>query len=254
VSICPGDGAKKKKKKSFFFFGIEVCLNVHCRLHGRVRSEEGKAGLCPGLCPFPSCSVTHLSSYFLFWVSFCLGKTSAEAGQLLRWKTFEGVEVGTGASDHQALRLGPSLCIRISDNNNPASALLLPFALRTCHVHWGSRKESHPCKHFSFLCFLWGLMQLGPLRSWPGGVCPLPVRESHPCWLFFFPALCDLMQLGPLRSWPAGVCLPFHWGRGHCGPLITPLPHVKQVRVRAEPLPASRETSQGENRTPFCLT
>lgn len=40
------------------------------------------------------------------------------------------------------------------------------------------------------------------------------------------------MQLGPIRSWPGGVCVSRSIGDVDCGPLITPLPHVKQVRVR----------------------
>lgn len=44
------------------------------------------------------------------------------------------------------------------------------------------------------------------------------------------------LQLGPLRSWPGGVCVSRSIGDVDCGPLITPLPHVKQVRVRRKPL------------------
>lgn len=39
------------------------------------------------------------------------------------------------------------------------------------------------------------------------------------------------IEVGPLRSWPGGVCVSRSIGDVDCGPLITPLPHVKQVRV-----------------------
>ncbi|CAI5475252.1 unnamed protein product, partial [Closterium sp. Yama58-4] len=41
----------------------------------------------------------------------------------------------------------------------------------------------------------------------------------------------DGTQLGPLRSWPGGLCVSRSIGDVDCGTFITPLPHVKQIQV-----------------------
>ncbi|GJP56295.1 hypothetical protein CLOM_g15363 [Closterium sp. NIES-68] len=41
----------------------------------------------------------------------------------------------------------------------------------------------------------------------------------------------DGMQLGPLRSWPGGLCVSRSIGDVDCGTFITPLPHVKQIQI-----------------------
>ncbi|CAI7899031.1 unnamed protein product [Closterium sp. NIES-53] len=43
----------------------------------------------------------------------------------------------------------------------------------------------------------------------------------------------DGTQLGPLRSWPGGLCVSRSIGDVDCGTFITPLPHVKQIQVGA---------------------
>jgi hypothetical protein len=40
-----------------------------------------------------------------------------------------------------------------------------------------------------------------------------------------------LVQVGPLRAWPGGICLSRSIGDLDAGEYIVPVPHVKQVRV-----------------------
>ena len=40
-----------------------------------------------------------------------------------------------------------------------------------------------------------------------------------------------LVQVGPLRAWPGGICLSRSIGDLDAGEYIVPVPHVKQIRV-----------------------
>lgn len=47
-------------------------------------------------------------------------------------------------------------------------------------------------------------------------------------WLSVFPSL---IQIGPLRCWPGGLCLSRSIGDMDVGEFIVPIPHVKQIKV-----------------------
>ena len=40
-----------------------------------------------------------------------------------------------------------------------------------------------------------------------------------------------MVQIGPLRAWPGGLCLSRTIGDIDAGQYIVPVPHVKQIRV-----------------------
>jgi len=41
----------------------------------------------------------------------------------------------------------------------------------------------------------------------------------------------SVLQIGPLRSWPGGLCLSRTIGDIDAGQCIVPVPHVKQIKV-----------------------
>ena len=45
--------------------------------------------------------------------------------------------------------------------------------------------------------------------------------------------LAFILQIGPLRCWPGGLCLSRSIGDIDVGEFIVPIPHVKQVKVRS---------------------
>jgi hypothetical protein len=48
------------------------------------------------------------------------------------------------------------------------------------------------------------------------------------------PAKPQEMGVGPLRMWPGGLCVSRSIGDLDAGPLIVPLPHVRQVRPHSQ--------------------
>lgn len=51
------------------------------------------------------------------------------------------------------------------------------------------------------------------------------------CSSLTFNYLIYILQVGPLRCWPGGLCLSRSIGDTDVGEFIVPVPHVKQVKV-----------------------
>lgn len=59
-----------------------------------------------------------------------------------------------------------------------------------------------------------------------------PERALYYCYISIIELL-YCTQVGPLRCWPGGLCLSRSIGDTDVGEFIVPIPHVKQVKVRA---------------------
>lgn len=60
-------------------------------------------------------------------------------------------------------------------------------------------------------------------------------QVSHSCnfkvYFEFTFSSATILQIGPLRCWPGGLCLSRSIGDLDVGEFIVPVPHVKQVKV-----------------------